>query len=179
MNIEIITHEDTRISLQEWQEQYSLKGTQIGRYFTYTEWRFAQDLKQFGRLYVCEPLMYVMDLTRKRWGKPLHVNSYNRTPAYQDELRARGLRAATTSPHVVKLAADLDTTNHRETKELVPVVLQAARDLKIQIRLGYAQYMRDGSTFIHIDVCPEYYTPGQPRHDQPHPAAWEIPYLTW
>lgn len=179
MNVHVITYEDQLISLGEWQGLYDLSGDQIGKYFRLRERRFSLDLELYGALHVCEPLMYVMDLTRKRWGRPIIVNSFNRNEAKQAELRAAGLRAAVTSPHVVYLAADLDTTSKEETRELAHTLLQAARDLKIKVRIGYTQYLAEGSTFVHVDVCPEYYAPGSPRHEQPHPSAWEIPYLIW
>jgi Peptidase M15. len=180
-NIYIITREDTLISLNQWQFFYDLRKhpLQIGKYFIADEPKFAQDLRDYGKLYVSELLMRVMDKARERWGKPLRVNSFNRNEAKQDALRASGARAATTSPHVVYLAMDVDTTSAADTRKLAKIILQAAKDLGIKVRVGYEDYLAQGSTFVHVDVCPEYYGPGKRRNHLPHPKVWEMAYLTW
>ena len=177
----VITREDNLVSLDVWQACYGLHihPLQIGKYFIADEPKFAQDLRDYGKLYVAAPLIRVMDKVRERWGRPLHVNSFNRSDAKQAALRASGARAATTSPHCVFLAMDVDTTSAADTRKLAKIILQAAKDLGIKVRIGYDDYLKDGNTFVHVDVCPEYYAAGKPRYSTLHPTVWEMPYLIW
>jgi hypothetical protein len=185
--IKVILRDDTIVTLQEWQKIYGLNAcaNQIGKFFFADEYIFARDLREYGQLIVSELLIRVLDDFRTRAGRPIHVNSFNRDLAKQAKLRAEGLRAASVSPHVVCLAADIDTTSKDETLKFVPILLQSAKELGIKIRVGYMDYMKpskaapNGQTFIHVDVCPEYYAQGKPRHSHTHPAAWEVNYLTW
>lgn len=180
-NILVITREDKLITLEEWQKIYGLTahGTQIGKYFCYDEPIPARDLRDYGKLYVSELLIRVLDAFRLKVNRPLHINSFNRSDAKQAQLRKDGLRAATTSPHVVFLAADIDTKSPEETKQFAKLILQVAKNLGIAIRVGYQDYLNNGQTFIHVDVCPEYYAKGKPRFAHPHPTAWEMPYKIW
>jgi hypothetical protein len=178
--IKVLTGSGKYISLIEWQEKYGLQrgSAQIGKHFTYTESRFTQDIEQFGELIVCAPLMYVLDEFRKRVKRCVRINSFNRTDEYQKGLKERGLKAATFSPHVVKLAADIDTSTPEQTRDEVKILLEAAKSLNIPIRIGYEQYLANKQTFIHVDVCPEYFGKGKVWHDLAHPKAWEYQ-LTW
>lgn len=166
--------------LHLWQREYGLPvgSTQIGQYFAYTEPRFQQDIKDFGRLVVCAPLMRLLDRWRGLVGQPMVVNSFNRTTAYQAHLRQRGLRTARTSPHVAKMAADIDTRSHGQTVNWVEQLHRASEMTGIPCRIGYMDYLQRGYTFIHVDVCPVYYAPGAPMHHQRHPNVWEQP-RTW
>ena len=174
-NVIILTREDKYIPLQQWQEQYGLEGgsTKIGRHFSYTEPKFKEDLKEFGKLIVCEPLIKVMDRYRELIDEPVSVNSFNRTEEKQAQLTEKGFRTAKVSPHVEKMAADLDTLDAEGTYIRVAKLKQAARELGISIRIGYKDYLVHGQTFIHLDVCPEYYATGKPRFHDHHPAQWE------
>lgn len=189
--IRILTLKGDYISLDEWQKKYGLVvgSTQIGKYFTLTESRFFRDLQEFGSLTIAEPHMIVADKARELWGHPLTFSSYNRTQEKQDELRAEpgtaGLRAEV-SPHVVKLAGDIDLKTRLEVIAFVPVLMAAAVAVHVKIRVGFRQYLDKGAevekatgqkdtwTFVHFDVCPEYYAPGKPWHNKPHPKVWEI-----
>lgn len=175
--IVVLTANDKYISLEEWQKEYGLEvgSTQIGRNFSYTERKFALDLKEYGMLVVCAPLMKVMDAYREAANEAVNVNAYNRNEAKQQALIDSGNRgAASTSPHVYKLAVDADTRDAEHTKKNVPILKQAARALGIPIRVGWKSYAAEGKSFIHFDVCPLYYAPGRPRHNEPHPPVWEI-----
>lgn len=189
--IRILTLGGDYITLDEWQKKYGLLvgSAKIGKYFSYDESRFMRDIKEFGGLVVAEPHMIVADKARELWGRPLSFSSYNRDQAKQDELRAEpgaGHLRAATSPHVVKLAGDFDFKTVAEVKAFVPVLRQAAKDVHVKIRIGYMEYLQksadvfastgqeDTWTFCHADVCPEYYAPGKPWHNQPHPKVWEI-----
>lgn len=179
--IKVITIDDKLISLEEWQRSYGLNAhhTQIGKYFFRDEPIFARDEKDYGTLYVCAPLMQVMDAYRMEAGRALTANSYNRSKAKQAQLKARGFRTAEQSPHEEMLAVDIDTTSRSQTEREAKIVLQVAEELDIKVRVGYKDYLSQGQTFIHIDVCPEYFGVGKPRHKQKHPVAWERAYSVW
>lgn len=176
----ILTKSDGYISLEDWQNSYGLKvGTaQIGKHFSFTEPKFMEDLKRYGKLVVCAPLMVVLDKYRELSGEPVNINSFNRDAKKQEELHAEGLKAAMISPHVEKMAADCDTLSIADTFEKVDHMIQAGIDTGISIRIGYKQYLAAGQTFIHVDVCPLYYGKGMPREHEPHPVQWETK-RTW
>lgn len=180
MNIKVITGQDKEITLAEWQKIYGLKvgSFQIGHNFSAKESKFQEDLAKYGVLYVNELLIRVLDAAREKWGRPLIVNSFNRNEAKQAELKAQGLKAATHSPHVVYLAADIDTSTPQESRNLAAVIRSAAISIGIKVRIGVEQYIAAGQTFVHVDVCPEYYGKGKSRASQPHPAAWNEP-ISW
>jgi hypothetical protein len=179
-NIFVLTASDKLISLEAWQKIYGLHAhhLQIGKWFHADEPKFQQDLKDYGTLVVSELLIRVADRTRELWGRPLHVNSFNRNEAKQEALRASGARAATTSPHVVFLAMDIDTKHFDDSRKLAAVIIQAGKELNIKVRVGFKQYIQAGQTFVHFDVCPEYYAQGKSRYNKPHPAPWEVA-ITW
>jgi len=82
------------------------------------------------------------------------------------------------------MASDVDTPGIEETgswakaqeinRQQVKLVKQAANELDIKIRVGNQQYLNEGSTFFHLDVCPEFYAPGKPFHNSEHPEVWEL-----
>lgn len=171
----ILTTDDKYLTLLEWQSKYGLSSgsTEIGRHFSYMEPRFQADLKAFGKLVVCAPLMRVLDRYRELIKEPVTINSFNRTEAYQTELSEKGFRTATTSPHVQKMAADVDTFDVADTELKVPMMRKAAMEVAIPVRIGWKQYSANKQSFIHVDVCPLYYAPEKPRHNEPHPIVWE------
>lgn len=165
----IILATGEHVSLDVWQDIYGLKkGTsQIGKYFN------VGDANIPNGIIISGMLIQVMDQARILKGAALNVNSLSRTPARQKELIAEGKRAAAKSPHVVYMAADLDTVSVDDTKKLVDYLKQSAKMLGYKIRIGWRKYIPDGNTFVHVDVCPEYYAPGKPYHNNPHPIEWE------
>lgn len=179
-----------RITLDQWQEMYGLPvgSDQIGKHFSWREPRFTNDLTAFGSLEVNELLMRFLDAFREDRKAPVNINSFNRTADYQQFLKDKGKRTAKYSPHVAKLAADIDTPNTQQagSKEDAIKINRAwaaaakavAKKVGIKIRVGNEQYLKDGSTFIHVDVCPEYYASGKPYHTHFHPSAWETE-LSW
>lgn len=178
--ITIITRAGDEISLEQWQKLYGLEvgSSQIGKHFSATEPRFARDIQTFGKLVVNELLMIVLDEFRTRRGFAVNINSFNRTAAYQAELKEKGFRTATFSPHEALMAADIDTTTADQTRSEAGLLQLIGMELGIRIRVGYEDYLKAGQTFIHVDVCPEYFGAGKPFHHQPHPKAWEQ-VLTW
>lgn len=175
-NISALLETGEIVSLEEYQRTRSLPvgSDKMGVFFSLREKRFSKDIELFGGLVICCPLMRLMDEYRSLLGKPVSINSFNRTEEYQEELRRRGFKAAKNSPHVVKMAADINTHSKKQTEEGVLVLRKAAKKLGIKCRIGWRQYMNAGSTFIHVDVCPMYYAPGKPFHGNDHPKVWEI-----
>jgi hypothetical protein len=171
----VVLRDGSEISLTDWQKKYGLKpySNAIGKYFSIREQRFEDDIETYGQLIVNELLIRVLDGFREAVDVPVNINSFNRDESRQEQLRSEGRRAAQYSPHVVKLAADIDTMDEHQTREWVKTLKQVASILGIKIRIGYKQYLDDGSTFIHVDVCPEYYAPGKPWNNRFHPIQWE------
>lgn len=200
----ILTLNADYISLDEWQQKYGLPvgSDQIGKYFNINESRFVRDIQEFGKLIVCEPLMIVLDEYRRITGVPTHISSFNRDDGKQLELIAEeekenrrrklldpnykplNLRASV-SPHVFKMAADIDVTTKVDVIARVPLLKQAAVNKNVMLRVGYKEYLKkhdelaaegkpDQWTFIHGDVCPEYFKKGRVWHNRPHPVSWEV-----
>ena len=177
--VKCLNHQGAIIDLDTYQKEYGLKGTKIGQYFNYTEPRFLQDIYDYDELIVCIPLMTILDLYRQNKKAPVFVNSFNRNDQKQKELAAKGYKTAKFSPHVFKLAADVDTLTPEETKYDANLILDIAKDYGIPIRVGYKQYLKNAQTFIHIDVCPYYFAPGRPFNSIKHPHVWEYNFRTW
>lgn len=173
--VKAVLRNGSEVTLDEWQKIYGLTvdSDKIGRYFSLTEARFTADIKKYGELVVNELLMTVLDAFRESVGRPVRINSFNRNEEHQKYLHDLGFKAATYSPHVVKLAADIDTETPEQTREWVKYMKQVSSILGINVRIGSEQYLKHYQTFIHVDVCPEYYAPGMPYHFHPHPSAWE------
>lgn len=174
MKFSFILKDGTTVNLPKWQEIYNIPADQIhiGKHFSIGE----KAIKDGGT--IAGILIVLIDKYREAKGVPVIFNSLDRTQKQQDGLRASGYRAATSSPHVVCMAGDLDTVSKEDTKASVTLLRKVANELNIKIRIGYKTYMADGNTFIHVDVCPEFFAPGKPFHDHPHPIQWETP-MTW
>jgi len=151
----------------------------IGKYFSISEDRFQKDIALYGEVVLCEPLFKVLNRYREIKGKPVILNSLNRDRKKQQELIKAGFRAAQVSPHEYFLAADCDTDSVAETLSNVPMVRQAAKEVGVKVRIGYSEYIKAGQSFIHIDVCPEYFGKGGVWKDHPHPKSWEANGLEW
>jgi hypothetical protein len=196
----VILRDGSECSLFDWQKYYGLTpySNAIGKHFSLNEARFQKDIQLFGKLVVNELLMRVLDRYREKVNQSVNLNSFNRNAAYQERLTAQGLRTAEFSPHEVFMAGDADTPGARELKKLRPyaaedelwqlavkvnrdharIAREAGTDLGLKVRIGNEEYLRANQTFIHIDVCPEYYAPGKPFHTKPHPKQWELD-LSW
>lgn len=179
-NVYIISKSGVRISIEDWQKIYGLPvgSDKVGVYFSLKDKKLRENLLKYGELLVAEQLIRVLDEFRARTGLPCVLSAFNRSQARQNELRKLGYRAAAFSPHVAYMAADIDTASEARTRDWVKVLMQVSIDLGIKIRIGFEQYLSAGQTFIHLDVCPEYYAKGKPFHNKVHPAAWEIS-LNW
>jgi len=169
------------ITLDQWQQEYGLPAGSnvIGKYFHLSEREFTENIRIQGELIIAEPLMRVMDLAREIDGKPRSVNSFNRSEAEQVALKAAYNKAATFSPHVAKMAVDIKTNSSIDTEGFVPEIREAAKKLKIKVRIGWKTYMQDGKNFVHIDVCPEFYAKGKVFHkaviENPKLTPWTVP----
>jgi len=71
------------------------------------------------------------------------------------------------------MAADIDTVSKEETLRNVDVLRQASRISGVKCRIGFKSYFSLGQTFIHVDVCPEYYGISGVYHKEFHPKVWE------
>lgn len=170
MTATIIGLDGRRMGLNEWQKVYGLTvGTaQLGRHLTIGEPNVRLGLT------ISEAIIRLFDGVRALRGRALYVNSLDRSQEKQEELqRNPNIQAAKYSPHVVKLAIDIDTTSNKDTAELLEVINTVADVLGYRLRLGWESYQRKGQTFIHIDVCPMYYGKNGVWHDVKHPLAWE------
>lgn len=170
---EIITGDGKRMPLKEWQQFRGIKADTLSANFKVAEF----DCK--GEIVIAEPLIDFLQVIRYQWKKPLTISSGYRSQTYQEELRQRGFKAATNSPHVKGMAVDIDTSTKDETILLANFILAAAKRLSMPIRIGFNDYLKGGQTFIHVDICPKYYAKGMPFNEDKHPTSWEIPYLTW
>lgn len=106
------------------------------------------------------------------------INSLYRTDANQKELLKTNPNAAKISPHCFGMAADVDAISKQQTSDLADLISEIAEALHIKVRIGYKKYLANGNTFVHFDVCPEYYAEGKPYHNINHPAPWEN-VITW
>lgn len=181
--ITVILRDGTETTLAEWQKIYGLPvgSEQIGVYFSLQDGKIAENLRQYGKLVINELLIRVLDAYRKKTGVACILNSFNRSEAKQAELQNNpNFAAATFSPHVVFMAADINAVSSTETNYKAQTILQVAKELKIKIRVGWREYLnlKSPMTFVHVDVCPEYYAKGKPFHDRKHPVQWENE-VTW
>lgn len=176
MNAIIITKEGKRIELLEWQQLYNLEvgSSHIGHFFSIGEKSRGGKVVIKDGCKAAELLIILLDMVRRLWDEAIYLNSFDRTEEEQQSLRDRGYRTATFSPHVVAMGADIDTRTPKETLKLVATIKAAADILKIKVRIGYKLYMKDGHTFVHVDVCPEYYGKDKAFNHLPHPQAWEV-----
>ena len=164
----IIRTDGNTIPLADYQAINNLPADKVSAHFSVAEMDCA------GELLIAAPLLNLLEAFRARIDKPVKINSGYRTLGKQAELKAEGFKAATTSPHTVGMAADIDTVSHEQTLEYVAILQEVARVKGLQVRIGYKQYWDAlKQTFVHVDVCPMYYAKGKPFYNRKHPAAWE------
>lgn len=173
--VTIVRIDGTECSLSEWQSIYGLPvgGDKIGLYFSVNEPKFRENIKDYGKLVVNECLIRLLDKYRELKGSRVNINSFNRSDERQKRMVKNGERAAVVSPHVVKMASDVDTISRQDTMDQVALMKKAADILGYTIRIGYKEYLAIGKTFLHVDVCPMFFAPGKSFHKQSHPLVWE------
>lgn len=172
MTQQIILTNGTVTDAAEYSKDMHLPAGYIAKHFQASEFDCG------GELLIAEPLLCLLDAFREKTGQPVKINSGYRTEAKQQQLREEGYKAASVSPHCHGMASDIDTQSRIDTTTKVALLKQCAKALGLTIRLGYNQYLNNGQTFIHVDVCPMYYGAGKPFHGQPHPAPWES-HIEW
>ncbi|RYD82925.1 MAG: DUF882 domain-containing protein [Sphingobacteriales bacterium] len=155
------------ITLESYQDVHHLFSNQLSKHFSVEEFQCS------GEMETNSHLLDLLEAFRTKINHPVKINSGYRTPAKQRALKAAGFKAATVSPHCFGMAADIDTTSREQTYEYVTILKEVAKSLNLKIRLGYEQYLDLGQTFVHVDVCPEFYAKGKPLYNQPHHPAWE------
>jgi len=171
----ILKPDGSEVPLATWQDEvgYEVGSARIARHFWFTEPKFMDDLSDYGKLVVCEPLMKIADRYRDIKAAPVKVNSFNRSRAKQESLITQGFKAASISPHEYFLAIDVDTDTEEESRLNAAMIRVASKALGIKVRIGYEEYFAKKQTFVHFDVCPEYFGVGKVWHSKPHPKQWE------
>ncbi len=171
----ILKPDGSEVPLATWQEEngYEVGSARIAKHFWFTESKFMENIQDYGKLVVCELLMKVADKYRDIKSASIHVNSFNRDRAKQLKLLKGGFKAAAVSPHEFYMAMDADTDTEQETRLNAAMVREAGKQLGIKVRIGFEQYLANKQTFIHFDVCPEYFSVGKPWHYIKHPPQWE------
>jgi hypothetical protein len=186
MNAQIILRNGTLISLAEWQQQNNLPPDKAMPDFSVRE----LGLYKVNAL-MAEQVLLILQETRNIRGKSTKINEGFRSPAearslhdrYAAMMRAGTLNArknpaSLNSPHSHGMAADIDETSPEKVRKLEADIRSAAARLNFSIRIGIRQYLGAGMTFVHFDVCPEFFAQGKPFYQRPHPAAWRNP-ITW
>lgn len=117
---------------------------------------------------------YVLQIINALYDKGYkEINSLYRTDARQKILLRENKNAAKISPHVFGMAADIDAKDTKQTIELSSIIKTIAAGYGIKIRVGFTQYIANKNSFVHFDVCPEYYAKNKPYHNTNHPPQWE------
>lgn len=171
--MEVILRSGQVISLTDYQKINKLEDTMLSDNFSVAEFDCN------GELIIAEPLIHFLELLRATIKKPIKINSGYRTSEYQENLKKNNKGAATNSPHTVGMAADIDTSTRKESEELCKTILKLASEHSYDVRVGWKQYSRLGSTFVHIDVCPLFYGENRPYKNHKVAEAWRIKNLTW
>jgi len=171
--MEVILRSGQVISLKDYQKVNKLDSTKLSDNFSVSEFDCN------GELVIAEPLIHFLELFRATIKRPVKINSGYRTKDYQEDLKKTNKGAATNSPHTVGMAADIDTYTRKESEEFAKIILDLASKHSYDVRVGWKQYSRLGSTFVHIDICPMYYGEGKPYAKDKVADAWRIKNLVW
>lgn len=155
---QIITSTGEILPLSVWQERKGYKEYELGKFFSTREKKLVDDTWTLHEL-----LFVILDELRILAKKPIIINSAYRTTAEQLALQGKNKGAVTHSPHTYGLAIDIDTVSDAETLRYVAHLRKIAKDLNLQIRIGWNQYqnMKPKQTFVHIDVAPEMFGAGK------------------
>jgi uncharacterized protein YcbK (DUF882 family) len=107
------------------------------KYFKYKHFD-SPDMPGSGEL-VSDELISMLDVARKKYGKPIIPNSGFRTPKHNAEVGGK-----VTSSHLKGLAVDISCTNSTDRFKLEGILREVGFT-----RIGM------GSTFIHVDIDKE------------------------
>ena len=163
----VILRDGSTMPLSEWQEEHGLDEKMLAPHLSVLE----VDEKD-GEIIISELIVDVFSALRAIVDRPLKINSGYRDKLHQERLRRCGYRAAKRSPHVEGMALDIDTTSQSQTRQVVEHLKTLREDRFPFIRIGWKQYMADGNTFIHVDVCPAYFRKGNPYGEVVAPKQW-------
>lgn len=153
----ILRSDGSIITLAEWQKEYVLTEDKVGKYFSVSETKFQ------GSFLLAEPLIKMLDIFRMQLQKPVTITSAFRTEARQAQLISGGNKGAVSiSPHCGGFAADIACTSASDVRNKADLLKKIAKGQGLKIRIGFNQYLALGSTFVHIDVCPEYFGKDKP-----------------
>lgn len=153
----ILTTGGEIISLAEWQKEYDLSFNNVGKYFTLDEEKLQ------GSFLLAEPLIRLLDDFRKTLDKPVSLTSAFRTVEKQRSLIAGGNKGAVSvSPHCGGFAADIACKSSSDVYKKVETLQKLGIAQKLELRIGFKQYLSKGSTFVHVDVCAEYFGTNKP-----------------
>src|SRR4051812_6043335 len=109
--------------LDHYQKSMGFDGNAIADHFNWSEFGCG------GELLIASPLLKLLDAFRVEVGVPVKINSGYRTPAKQAALKADPrYKAATTSPHTVGMAADIDTVSWEQTQQYVAILKRVASE---------------------------------------------------
>jgi uncharacterized protein YcbK (DUF882 family) len=169
---QIIKSDGTLMELADYQAANHLAADMVSAHFNVSEMDCG------GKLLIAEPLLELLEKYRALKGAAVKINSGYRTPEKQKQLKGEGYLAASTSPHTAGMAADIDTTGPKDTQTQLALLNKAAQICGLKIRTGWKQYQHIGQSFIHVDVCPMFFSFGKAFHNQKHPAVWETP-ISW
>ena len=104
------------------------------KYFTYGEFD-SPDLKGSGKN-MSDELISMLDIARKKFGKPLKINS-----GYRSVPHNKNVGGKPESSHLKGLAVDIACSNSTDRFKLEGIL----REVRFK-RIGM------GSTFIHVDI---------------------------
>lgn len=153
----VLRSDGSIISLTDWQKEYDLTEDKVGKFFSVSEKKLQ------GNFLLAEPLIRMLDIFRMQLQKPVTLNSAFRTEARQVEIKEEGNKGAVSiSPHCGGFAADIYCTSASDVRSKVDLFKKIAKGQGLKIRIGFNQYLAMGSTFVHIDVCPEYFGKEKP-----------------
>lgn len=171
MKESIILKSGDIVSLESWQQKRGLIGSRISKNFSLEG---DGKLKSpSGIFLMSETLIDLLQAFRENLGKPVVINSGFRTQQDQNELIKNNSGAAKVSPHVHGMAVDIDTTSFEQSKQYAALLRKTAAQKGIKIRIGLMQYIKLGSTFVHVDVCPEYFGHKKPYSGGIFPKEWK------
>lgn len=104
------------------------------KYFNYKEFDSPDEPGSGNKM--SEELLYMLDAARKKFGKPIKINS-----GYRSEAHNKAVGGKTNSSHLKGLAADISCTNSVDRFNLYDTL----REVGFK-RIGVAR------SFIHVDI---------------------------
>lgn len=171
----IILHTGLIMLLADWQQKNNYREGKLGKFFSEHEKPFDRD-----GLILHENLFMILDCLRETVKVPVIINSAYRTEEEQKALQKTNAGAVDNSPHCWGFAVDIDTKNAEESECYAGILDRICKSKKIGHRLGYKSYAKNGSSFVHLDICPAMFGVGGAWEHLPKiPKAFKISGLVW